>query len=211
MATINNPLLTHLSGKIGPYAIYQAYGKTCIRRRWKVSKPPTPRQRQHHERFAATVIFFKAIHHTPLYHSWLMAGKKVRKTGYNLFVSSNIATFSGEGCICDFSKVCLTSGSLFLPGNLKIQQTGHLRWEICWRPKVATLATSHPDDRLQVALMKYEDDYTLLSPDIGEVLRQEGKAILLLREEESAFVHLYCYFRAADSEDYSLCRYFSLK
>lgn len=196
-----------IRGRLGDFCIYTWRGKSYLRRRPQITKPASPLQKLQRGRMTAVIHFFHSIRGTLLYAIWNKAAEKKDMNGCNLFVSANIHAFSGEGLICDFSKICLSSGRLQLPYNIGVirigKQTLLLEWECDeW------MKASRPDDRLVVALMKCADAYTIVFPEVEGGRRSDERAVVRLTAEEATFPHLYCLFVTKTEDEFSADKYF---
>lgn len=204
-----NPFLYGLRGRIGDFVVYQYRNRRCIRQVPRhTTAPSTPGQVAQQERIAALAIFYQAMKEVGIYRHWQEAAKGMVQTGYNLLVKANLPAFDGNGRICDFPRLLLTTGRLRLPGDLRVSpsEAGTVAVEWSHHPFPRTA----PDDRLHALLLKDGESFDLLPADTGGSRRDECRALIRLPEEGKDFPHLYLFFCSETSGECTNSLYFNL-
>lgn len=207
MAIYENPLFRGLSGKIGELVFFWRGGKLCVRSAGEAKGPTGAGQLAQQARVRAIAILWRSLQRTGVSPYWQQAAKIKHLSGYNLFVKENIAAFTGEGRIGDFSKLSLSVGTLQLPDcmQLTVGEEGTLRLE--WQ-NVTKYPGCRETDRLCLLLLKRDDNFDFYRLDVGEVLRRDNHVVFRLPAAYLGYTHLYCYFCSASGEKVSKSRYF---
>lgn len=209
MAITENSLLKGCRGRLGEFVIYQCREQTHIRHKGNYENVVfSSGQKAQQERIASTAILYRAAKAVDLQRYWNRAAKRMKLSGYNLFTRCNLSAFTGEGAVSDFEKLQLTPDLLQLPDGIELYESREGEWTIEWNRR------NHPhtanNDRLVVALMKREDVFTIVIPDIPLYRRADECAVIRFPPEFKDYVHLYCYFCSATDEKSSESRYFFL-
>lgn len=208
-----NEFLKEFQGKMDGFIIYKCRGRTCVRRKpAKEDIAFSPKMREQQERVASIAALHQAMKAVGLDKVWTKAAKRMGLNGYNLLVRKNSPAFSGEGEICDFQKLLLTTGRLQLPNRMKLQKDEEEegRVVITWRNDEDSYPLFNDDDRLMVALMRRSSSFPIKLLEIGEFERKHCRAVIRLPTELKRFHHLYCYFRSANGEESSKSKYFNI-
>lgn len=204
-----NPLLRSLRGRIGNLVFYRYRNKVCVRQVPRhVKAPSTPEQIAQQEKIAALAIFYQAMKEAGIYPYWQEAAKGMVQTGYNLLVKANLPAFDGDGRICNFTRLLLTTGRLRLPDDLRVSvpEAGTIAVEWSHYP----LPRTNPDDRLHALLLKDGESFDLLPADTGGCRRDDCRALIRLPEEGKEFPHLYLFFRSETNRKCTNSIYFNL-
>lgn len=210
MATIKTNIFGKISGKLDGYIFYVRNGKQCMRRKpQSCLQPLTPAQVAQQERIASLAVFYHAIKDAGLYVFWQRAADQLPQTGYNLLISQNSKIFDVEGRIPDFSKLMLTPDSLPLPYNISLQAGTEGEWILQWEDLRWGKKTKR-DDRLMVVLMKDEESYNVKIVDIGEIHREDCRAVVRIPEELRGYAHLFCLFYSQVEGKSSASKYFKV-
>lgn len=207
MATLNHFALTGLSGKIGELVFFRRRGRTCVRSVGEMKLPRSAGQLAQQARVRAVAIFWRSLQRTGVSRYWQQAAKMQQLSGYNLFMKVNVAAFTGEGRIGDFSKLSLTVGALQLPDCMQLSAGGEGRWILEWQ-NVTRYPGCQETDRLYVFLLKREDNFDFYRLETGVVYRRDCRAVFRLSPEYQDYTHLFCYFCSATGEEVSKSRYF---
>lgn len=203
-------ILDHFTGKIDGFIVYTHRNRRCIRRIPAAKHPPsTPGQLAQQERIAAIAIFFHSLKIAGIYPYWQKAAEGLLLTGYNLLVKTNLPAFSGEGNICDFSKLCISTGQLPLPDKMELQQEDNGEWILSWTNTPYTTG-GKADDRLKVVVMKDFETFDVEQPDTGDYCRGDCRAIFRLPEKLKDYSHLYVIFCSRTDGKSSRSRYFKI-
>lgn len=207
MAVIDHFALAGLSGKIGELVFFRRRGRTCVRSAGEVKFPHSAAQLAQQARVRTVAIFWRSLQRTRVTRYWQQAAKVQQLSGYNLCMKVNVAAFTGEGRIGDFSKLSLSVGTLQLPDcmQLTVGEEGTLRLE--WQ-NVTKYPGCRETDRLCLLLLKRDDNFDFYQLDVGEVLRRDNHVVFRLPAAYLGYTHLYCYFCSASGEKVSKSRYF---
>lgn len=200
----------HFSGKIDDFIVYMHRNKRCIRRKPTGIKPPsTPGQVAQQERMAAIAIFYQALKEVGIYAYWQKAAEGLLPTGYNLLVKNNLPAFSGEGRICDFSKIQMTMGNVPLPDDLNLSAGEGSEWVLQWNNTPHT-SRSKENDRLWVVAMKDYETFDVAPLDTGECCRKDCRAKFQIPETLKDYTHLFVIFCSRTGGMCSESRYFNI-
>lgn len=210
MAIIDNEILKGCRGTLDGFVIYSCRGKTCLRTKAeKVNITFPPEMVRQKERIAGVAALYQAVKAAGIYPVWQKAADGSGLTGYNLFVRWNNPAFTGEGEVGDFAKVHLTMGKLQLPDRMDVARSGAGEWVLTWDNVISYPGTAE-DDRLVVALAGQAKGFAVKVPEIGDYRRKHCRAVIRLPTQLRDYTHLFCYFRSAAGEGYSVSRYFLL-
>jgi len=136
MATLKNPLLSQISGKLGNLVIYQVNGKTVVRERpqWKTAYKATELQQLHQQKFKEADRILRPL-------------KQMLDFGFGEFVHGNRKgihlamshamkwAFDGENGSVEIKpeSLLVSSGAVATAANLLVERTGGqkvlLQWE----------------------------------------------------------------------------------
>lgn len=200
----------HFKGKIDNIVVYMHRNRRCIRRKPTEAKPPSsPGQVAQQERMAAVATLYQALKEVGIYPYWQKAAEGLIQTGYNLLVKNNLPAFSGEGTICDFSKLLLATGNVPLPDELNLRPGKEREWILQWNNTLLT-PQSKEDDRLWVMVMKDYETFDVETLDIGTCCRGEGRATIRIPETWNDYPHLFVIFCSRTGEECSKSRYFNI-
>lgn len=169
----------------------------------------SPGQLAQQKRMVSASIFYRAVKAAGLHHSWQAAARDKQLSGYNLFLHYNLPAFTGEGNICDFDKLQLSTGKLYLPDHMSICNEGEDAWKIEWKNNALSPGADE-NDRFRAVVMKREDVFTVKLPGTGDYRRKHCRAVIRLPPELKEFVHLYCYFCSDTGNTFSESRHFLL-
>ncbi|WP_251619830.1 DUF6266 family protein [Odoribacter lunatus] len=204
------PFLGCCLGTIDNLIVYRYRNRRCIRRKPSKVKPPSaPGQVAQQERMASIAIFYQALKEVGIYTYWQRAAEGMLLNGYNLLVKGNLPAFSGDGRICDFSKLRLTTGALALPDGLRVSRVEEGMWTVAWE-NTPNQVNASPDDRLQLYVMRDSETFAVKLLACGEVRRCDGRVSFRLPEELREYSHLYVAFCSHTEKRCSESKYFSL-
>lgn len=203
-------ILGSFRGKIGDYVVYMHRNRRCIRRRpTGINQTPSPGQVAQQERMAAIAIFYQALKEAGIYPYWQKASEGMIQTGYNLLVKNNLPAFSGEGRICDFSKILITMGKLPLPDELKLERGEDGEWLLSWTNTPHSYGGAE-DDRLMIVVMKDYETFDVERLDVGECCRKDCRAVFRLPDQLNDYTHMYVFFCSRTDGKSSKSRYFNI-
>lgn len=206
----SSPLFSSFRGKIDDVIIYMHRNRRCIRRMpAEVKFPSAPGQVAQQERMAAIAIFYQALKEVGIYPYWQKAAEGLPQTGYNLLVKNNLPAFSGEGRICDFSKILITMGKLPLPDELKLEPGEGGQWVLSWNNTPYTYKCAE-DDRLMMVLMKDYETFDVELLDTGNYCRKDCRMEFQLPSKLNDYTHLYVFFCSRTDGKSSMSRYFNI-
>lgn len=196
-------------GKIDNVIVYTHRKRRCIRRMpANMIIPSSPGQIAQQERIAAIAIFYHALKEAGVFPYWQKAAEGLLLTGYNLLVKLNLPAFSGEGSICDFSKLRITTGQLPLPDEMKLQQGDNGEWILSWSNTLNT-PLAEADDRLKLIVMKDYETFDVEQLDAGDCCRKDCRITFRIPEKVKDYSHLYVFCSRADGKS-SKSRYFNI-
>lgn len=207
MAVIDHFALAGLSGKIGELVFFRRRGRTCVRSAGEVKFPHSAAQLAQQARVRTVAIFWRSLQRTGVTRYWQQAAKVQQLSGYNLCMKVNVAAFTGEGRIGDFSKLSLTVGTLQLPDCMQLSAGEGETWWLEWQ-NVTKYPGYQETDRLCLLLLKRNDNFDFYRLETNGVLRRDCRTMIRLPPEYRDYTHLYCYFCSATGEEVSESRYF---
>lgn len=203
-------IFSSISGKVGNLIFYTRRNQLCVRSKPLAFKhPSSPGQIAQQERMAAAAIFYQALKKAGIYPYWQKAAEKLPQTGYNLVIKNNLAAFSGEGSICDFSKIRITIGTLPLPAGLKLEADENKGWILQWR-NTPLFRKAREDDELLVVMMKNQETFDVKFADIGTHFRNESPVVFQIPETLQDYSHLFVIFCSRTNGECSESRYFNI-
>lgn len=202
MAVLENDDLKGLCGRLGNLVVYRRLGKICVRMRPEGFKPTGAGQVAQQHRLASVNIFYKAVKAAGLTGYWKSAERPAGWTGYNLFVSRNLAAFSADGLLGAPEKVSLTEKTgLELPDALTLEKGAEGRFRLTWR-NVTGYPGCGESDRLVVALMRGGRYFDVKLPGgkEGIACRKDGEVEFFLPENRKEYKHMYCFMCSEEGE-----------
>lgn len=204
------PVLGRFSGTVDNWIVYLHRGRQCIRKKPSKVKPPSaPGQVAQQERMASIAIFYQSLKEVGIYPWWRRAAEGMVENGYNLLVKNNLPAFGGEGRICNFSKLCLTTGPVALPDGMRVETAEEGQWKVVWEETPLQVNAS-PEDRVMLYAMKDWETFVVKPLPCGDARRRDGEATFLLPEGYKDYVHLYVVFCSHTGEECSKSSYFHL-
>ena len=202
--------LGNFTGKIGNCIFYRHRNRICIRSISETVKPPSsPGQLAQQERIAALANLYQALKEAKLHLYWQKAAEGLLQNGYNLLVKTNLPAFSGQGTVCDFSKLLITLGKVALPNNLKLTADPHGGQILEWSNAPLT-PHANADDRLRIVMMKDYETFDVKPLDMADYSRSNCRAVFRIPESLKDFSHLYVIFCSRVDGTCSSSRYFNI-
>lgn len=200
-----------LKGRIDDLVFYQVGEQLRIRGYGKPKKTAwTPSQQLQQKRLRTAVAFYRANAATPLPEIWREAAKEMVCSGYNLFMKTNMAAFSADHDILDYSLLHMSEGVLEVAPSLQVTKYGQGEVHVTWRnPLPATEECM--SDLLQAVWLADNGTFTLHVPALPAVRRSNGEAVLPIPEAGQQGMHLYLYFSDKNGKRFSKDKYFYLK
>lgn len=206
----SSTIFTRFRGKLGDYIIYSHRNRRCIRRKpTRIKSPSSPGQVAQQERMAAIAIFYQALKEVGIYPYWQKAAEGLTQTGYNLLIKQNLPAFSGEGKICDFSKILITMGKLPLPDEFKLEPGDDGECVLSWSNTPHTYGGDE-DDRLMMVVMKDYETFDVEQLDAGDCCRKDCRVVFRLPDQLKGYTHMYVFFCSRAEGKSSMSRYFNI-
>lgn len=212
MAVIDDELFKLLKGRVGNCVVYRSRGQVCLRRCPEDFRPTGAGQVAQQKRIRSVATFYRVVRKYGLADSWRRARKCPGWTGYNLFVKRNLEAFSASGLMEAPEKVCLTAETgLGLPDGLALECAGKGKWRVTWREERKRQA-DREDDRMVVAVMRCGRYFDVRFPGgaDGSACRREEGMEVVLPEKWSDYVHVFCFVRSADGQEFSASSYLGI-
>ena len=211
MAIIIFSLLQKLKGKIGNLIFYQARGQNRMRSQNQIKRvPKTATQILQQNRIRASVSFYRANQNDGLSHIWRQEAKDKVMSGYNLFLSKNLAAFDQEHRIRDYGMLHISCGKLELPAHLQVTsyESGyiHLNWD-----NIIPEDSARNQDFLHAKWMNAKGNFSLQKVTIKNIRRKDKEAHLAVPEAGKEEIHLYLYFSDEEGDQFSPDKYFHLQ
>lgn len=135
MATLKNPLLSQLSGKLGNLVIYQLNGKTIVREKpkWKTPYKATEHQKMHQRKFKE--VYSKLRPLKILLDFGFSEFIEGNKKGIHLAMSHALKQacyFEGEQVKIDYKSLLLSSGQVAGVNKLGTEKLGNNTLRLSW-------------------------------------------------------------------------------
>jgi len=146
-----------------------------------------------------TATFYGVIRQTWLARVWQMLGKMERRSGYSLFLQTNMRAFNGEGLLYDL--VHFSAGNLLLPSGFRGCRAGD-KVRLTWKNE-DVVRGERLRDELWCVVMTEDMRFRIVTPELIGYVRQDEEAEIELTEEQGKRVHLYCFFGAVNKCDFS--------
>lgn len=204
MARIKNILDGKLRGRLGNILFFNREGHTYIRPYpLQRNDPHTLLQEQQRNRMRAVMELYQTIRQTPLASSWVSAARRKGRNPVNLFISINIAAFTGEGEIGDYDKLHFSCGTLPPSDNFQAEwlaQEGVV--EVRWQTK-RMMKRCRCADRLLAVAVYDGNAFEIVTAPEGAPRREDGCARIPLPANDALPRHLYCFFADEYSGEYS--------
>lgn len=211
MAIILSKLATGLKGKIGNFVFYQVGDQLRMRGYGKPQRTDwSPSQQLQQKRLSTAVAFYRANDATPLPQIWREAASKMTCSGYNLFMKANMAAFSADHRILDYSLLHVSEGTLEAPPALRVTAYGEGEVHVAWA-NLLPATEECMSDRLHALWLATDGTFTLHAAALPVVRRGEGKTVLPIAEAGRKEMHLYLYFSDEEEKRFSKDRYFHLE
>ena len=192
-----------ISGKIGNTIFVERQGKCFARSKpTEINNPNTAEQQAVRGRFRTAVTFYQRLNTTSLHDVWKQAGNRIKMSGFNLFMKTNLKMFNEKGEIADLDGLRLAVGNR--PGAWELTATANEKGQVTLRWTLDdSRVVVNGDDRLMVALL-YGD--RLFSPVMAEgvaALRREKTATFNVARCPGVTIHLYCFFVSPGGDAFS--------
>jgi len=204
MAKIKDGITGGISGKIGNIIGANWKGKNYIR-----IKPAhhhdlkSEKQIAQRLKFELISSFTREFGNLIKNESWGKYAKKM--TAKNLFIKTNIKAIENDGSICDFSKLKLSIGNIFLPKEIKVQQDSKKTQniDISWKD-AEDLKITRTNDWVNIIILNKERWNARPSFFLRCCRRSENHISIYLRNiEEYEKIEIYIYFYDEELNKYS--------
>ena len=204
MALIKPGNGSSLSGLVGGVVIVQTKRGSHMRSAPRYTKSSwTPNQIRHRMRFKKVSTFCNQFKETVIAQIWKYADEWIN--GRALFLKANMAAFSPDGELTDPAKLQLSTGTLNIPGGMKISRVEGENNAV----KVSWLKDNSGGARDGLMVVSAgEGVYSEIS-DTG-LLRGSLGGIFQLSEIPASVTHLYLFFGSRDRRSYSGSECFAL-
>ena len=200
MARCYSSLLNRLSGRMERVIYYQVGDRLYARATpGQVKDCRSELQLYYRERMRKTATFYGVIRQTWLARVWQMLGKMERRSGYSLFLQTNMRAFNGEELLYDHGH--FSAGNLLLPSGLRGCRAGD-KVRLTWKNE-NVVRGERLRDELWCVVMTEDMRFRIVTPELIGYVRQDEEAEIELTEEQGKRVHLYCFFGAVNKCDFS--------
>jgi len=208
MAKVTGGTDGSISGAIGAVVFYKMRGKSYAR------KAPGDRaknswsegQRRYFTKFGKAAAFWRQSTPEAIKAIFDLAAENM--TGYNLFLKTNLPTFSADGSQIDFEYLHLSAGKLPLPHHLRAQRVADdpEKVEVTWTDDTEKVLASSRD----VLMMTVARDGKLTAPIATGVFRKQQSAVIQLPAGTGTIQGFYLSFASKERKLYSPDQWFGI-